>query len=95
MAMRLLVATELRTVHAMRRHFWWYRNILWAEDLPKEMRCSVLCSEHDDISPSDSVLCYVKQGASMVDIDVIDNAHHAQMLFMPSIWRKIVAACRQ
>lgn len=28
-----IVGTELYVNFSLRRHFWWYRNILWAQDI--------------------------------------------------------------
>lgn len=46
-----LVGTELFLNHALRRHFWWYRNIIWAQDMHRAgIPSQVIVSENDEVT---------------------------------------------
>lgn len=42
-------ARELTISHALRRHFWWYNNALWLEDVPAHIGIVVGTSSNDEI----------------------------------------------
>ena len=50
---KYFVAAEVGIANTLHRHFWWYENVLWLEDLParlrKPQRFKVLLAGGDDI----------------------------------------------
>lgn len=52
-------SSEITVSHALRRHFWWYQNVLWLQDV----RCPIVValSENDDIVPSRAIRTYVER----------------------------------
>jgi pimeloyl-ACP methyl ester carboxylesterase len=49
---------EITISNALRRHFWWYENILWLEDLPCDL--IVALPEFDGIIPVDAIKEYLE-----------------------------------
>ena len=49
---------EITISNALRRHFWWYENILWLEDLPCDL--IVALPEFDGIIPVDAIKAYLE-----------------------------------
>ncbi|EKX46261.1 hypothetical protein GUITHDRAFT_107873 [Guillardia theta CCMP2712] len=93
-----LIGSELYLNNALRRNFWWYRNILWAQDLQKQNIPSLVClSEHDEIVPSHAVHRHIEQHASRlgqhncVRSYTMRNANHGQMLFDRDISRDLAS----
>jgi hypothetical protein len=87
-----LIGTEIHVNNALRRNFWWYRNILWASDLQRQRLPALIClSELDTIVPSDAVRRHIEQHAekvgeeNVVDSYVMQGAFHGDMLFNPKI----------
>lgn len=83
-----LVGSELYLNHALRRHFWWYRNIIWAQDMHNEgIPSTVIVSEKDEIVPSAEVAQHIERfnaemkGDSLVKHHIIINGTHGDMLF--------------
>jgi len=69
-----LIGTELFVNHALRRNFWWTRNVLWASDLEENQIKSVIClSEHDEIGPSLQVLAHVREHQRRIENSVVDS----------------------
>jgi len=60
------------------RHFIWYKNIMWADDLPKEGRAVAFLSSNDVIVPSASVRNYLKDHG--VESRWLENCGHAGFL---------------
>ncbi|EKX54917.1 hypothetical protein GUITHDRAFT_99568 [Guillardia theta CCMP2712] len=93
-----LIGSELFLNHALRRNFWWYRNILWAQDLEKHKIPSIIClSERDQIVPSSAVLHHIAEHAaglseaSCVEAYVMGDAKHGQLLFDEEIRNELVS----
>eukprot|EP00960_Hanusia_phi_P076623 768588-Hanusia_phi.AAC.5 len=91
-----LIGSELYLNNALRRNFWWYRNILWAQDLQKQNIPSLVClSEHDEIVPSHAVHRHIEQHASSfgqhtcVKSYTMRNANHGQILFDRDLSREL------
>jgi pimeloyl-ACP methyl ester carboxylesterase len=60
-----IIGSELGVNIALRRNFWWYRNILWASDLQKHALPTVVClSENDEIGPARAVEKHISQHAA-------------------------------
>jgi len=84
-----LVGTELYVNYALRRHFWWYRNIMFAEDMERAGVRSLVClSEKDEIAPAVAVQDHIEQHRRKVGEDkslvrsfMMEDASHGQMLF--------------
>ena len=93
-----LVGSELFLNHALRRHFWWYRNIIWAQDMHREgIPSSVIVSEKDEIVPSAEVALHIERfneemkGDSLVSYYMIQNGTHGDMLFDDSIQEEVLS----
>jgi pimeloyl-ACP methyl ester carboxylesterase len=91
-----LIGTELHINNALRRNFWWYRNIVWASDLQRSGLPSLVClSEKDEIVPTNAVKRHIEQHAKrMGDANVVDSyimhgANHGEMLFDPEVMEQL------
>ena len=51
-------AREVTVAHALRRHFWWYNNALWLEDIPAHIGVVVGVSGNDEIINAAAVYEY-------------------------------------
>lgn len=47
-----LIGTELHINNALRRNFWWYRNIVWAGDLQRQRLPSLVCLSEASAVPT-------------------------------------------
>jgi pimeloyl-ACP methyl ester carboxylesterase len=56
----LAAARELTVSHALRRHFWWYNNTLWLEDVPAHIGVVVGLSSNDEIIHPQAVFEYTE-----------------------------------
>ncbi len=58
-------SSEITVSHALRRHFWWYQNVCWLQDV----KCPVVValSSEDDIVPSRAIRTYVQRHYGMDD----------------------------
>lgn len=52
-------SSEITVSHALRRHFWWYQNICWLQDVSCPL--VVALSSEDDIVPSTAIHYYVQR----------------------------------
>ena len=50
---------EVTVAHTLHRHFWWYNNILWLEDIPKSIGIVVALSGRDEILNPTAIAEYV------------------------------------
>eukprot|EP00290_Baffinella_frigidus_P010471 CAMPEP_0180142584 /NCGR_PEP_ID=MMETSP0986-20121125/15673_1 /TAXON_ID=697907 /ORGANISM="non described non described, Strain CCMP2293" /LENGTH=606 /DNA_ID=CAMNT_0022085821 /DNA_START=19 /DNA_END=1839 /DNA_ORIENTATION=- len=87
-----VVGSELYLNNALRRNFWWYRNILWASDMQKHDVPTLVClSEKDEIVPVRAVLDHLAEHASLhpednlVEPYLMEGANHGEMLFSDEI----------
>jgi len=92
-----LVGSELFLNHALRRHFWWYRNIVWAQDMHDQgIPSMVIVSENDEIVPSAEVAQHVEAfdrkmgGASLVKHTMIEGGSHGDMLFDDDVQDRVL-----
>mmetsp|Transcript_19379 Transcript_19379/g.44843 ORF Transcript_19379/g.44843 Transcript_19379/m.44843 type:complete len:487 (+) Transcript_19379:164-1624(+) len=53
-------ATEIGIANTLRRHFWWFNNCLWLEDIAKEVPVVVHLAENDEVVPVDLVRKYLE-----------------------------------
>jgi pimeloyl-ACP methyl ester carboxylesterase len=78
----------LIAVATLARNFYWFRNILWAEDSP-DKKCSVeILSSNDSIVPSASVRNYLVDKG--IDHVWLDRLGHAGFLKRPTVVEGIV-----
>jgi len=90
-------STEPYIAHYLKRHFWWYRCELWAEDIPPHIDVIVALSMDDEIVDSHLVansLEVQKETAvgGMDNIKVVKlEGHHAKCLYTPSTWSLLTA----
>lgn len=54
-----MASRELTISNMLYRHFWWFRNVLWLEDIPAHIGVVVGVASCDEISKPDSVYEYV------------------------------------
>ena len=100
-----IIGTELGVNIALRRNFWWYRNILWASDLQRHALPTVVClSEHDEIGPAlavdkhiaqHSAACADKRETSCVESYMMQGATHGGFLFDAVMLQKLSARISQ
>jgi len=87
-------SSELYISHYLKRHFWWYRNELWLEEVPKDIKVIVALSRDDEIV--DSPLCeyglarqkYLGEIGDNVSVLIFEGGH-AMMIAMPATWRRL------
>lgn len=80
---------ELYTANTLKRNFIWYDNVLWLDELPKEVVVSL--SSLDDISNAAAVRCYLEEfqrssEGSHVDLKMLwfDGFFHGEMMLTKS-----------
>jgi pimeloyl-ACP methyl ester carboxylesterase len=56
----LTAARELTVSHTLRRHFWWYNNALWLEDVPARIGIVIGVSSRDEIIHPQAVYEYTR-----------------------------------
>ena len=96
-----IIGTELGVNIALRRNFWWYRNILWACDLQKHALPTVVClSEQDEIGPALAVEKHIDQHTaatalegerSVVESYMMHDASHGGFLFSAELLKGLTA----
>ena len=86
------VFRELSLAATLARNFFWFRNILWAEDLPGNKRSVGILSSNDAIVPSASVRNYLVDKG--VDHVWLEGLGHAGFLKRPAILDGIVEQIR-
>ena len=57
---RLMASREITVSHMLHRHFWWYNNVLWLEDLPPNLNMVIGLSGQDEITNPTLIMEYVK-----------------------------------
>lgn len=86
------VFRELSLAATLARNFYWFRNILWAEDLPGGGRSVGILSSNDAIVPSASVRDYLIDKG--VDHVWLEGLGHAGFLKRPAVVDGIVEQIR-
>jgi pimeloyl-ACP methyl ester carboxylesterase len=56
---RIMASRELTVSHMLHRHFWWYNNILWLEDLPLDLNIVVALAGRDEITNPKTIMEYI------------------------------------
>ena len=59
-------SSEITVSHALRRHFWWYQNVTWLQDVTCPL--VVALSSEDDIVPSTAIRAYVQRHYGMWEV---------------------------
>jgi len=59
-------SSEITVSHALRRHFWWYQNVTWLQDVTCPL--VVALSSEDDIVPSAAIRAYVQRHYGMREV---------------------------
>lgn len=79
-------SNEVTISHTLRRNFFWYRNVLWLEDIPKHVGVIIGVGECDEILHSKAVHEYCLNHQNVMErnnIHVLNwpNFSHGQILF--------------
>eukprot|EP00930_Biecheleria_cincta_P096243 TRINITY_DN88114_c0_g1_i1.p1 TRINITY_DN88114_c0_g1~~TRINITY_DN88114_c0_g1_i1.p1 ORF type:complete len:526 (+),score=61.93 TRINITY_DN88114_c0_g1_i1:82-1659(+) len=89
------VAWELYTANTLKRHFMWYNNVCWLDELPEQV--VVALSSHDDICDSHMVRDYLKEHQrngkrSQDELDLLwfDGFLHGEFLLYKSAQLQIM-----
>merc|ERR1712151_354011 len=53
------VRYELFSANVIMRHFYWYHNCLWKDELPQQ--CAVVLSSRDDLLNAHEIRCYLEE----------------------------------
>lgn len=77
------IRSELFLNHALRRHFWWSKNLLWIEDVTHPSH--VFLCEADEVVPTSEVVRYIRTHdfGHHITTEVMDTDWHGQWLFQP------------
>lgn len=57
-AIFLFAATDPTLSHTLYRHFWWYRNVLWFEDIPHNLPVVIGIAGRDEVNNARALLKY-------------------------------------
>lgn len=92
----LFASQEITVSYALRRNFWWYKNLLWLEDVPAHIGVLVGLAGGDEVGNATAMkeyaeACHAKRQASVLDAAPISSVYvdgysHAQMI---SCWKTI------
>jgi hypothetical protein len=84
--------SELHIANTLHRHFWWYENVLWLEDLPPHLQPTstfiVVLAADDDIINVPLVKRYIDK-QDFGSVVVIPGVGHAELL----AWASTTAVC--
>ncbi|ETW02607.1 hypothetical protein H310_06076 [Aphanomyces invadans] len=100
------VSQELHIAHAIRRHFWWYNNILFPEELPRHrethaVAASIFLSSSDQITDAPTVHALLQRGVQLADgrdapiqVTLWSGLTHGEMLLRPHYYSMALASVR-
>ncbi|ETV83255.1 hypothetical protein H257_04026 [Aphanomyces astaci] len=100
------VSQELHIAHAIRRHFWWYNNILFPEELPRhcstnEVAASIFLSSCDQIADTPAVHALLQRGVqanspdephASIRVTMWEGLTHGESLLRPHYYSMALAA---
>ncbi|CAK4269902.1 unnamed protein product [Aphanomyces euteiches] len=96
---------ELGIAHVLRRHFYWYDNLCFPENLPRHpttnnVAATVFLSSHDQVINAPAVYAYLQRGAKLgadavaaedwIETTMWPGFHHGQMLLHKSAQEDIL-----
>jgi pimeloyl-ACP methyl ester carboxylesterase len=58
--LHVMASREITVANALRRNFWWYKNVLWLEDIPSSIGVVVSVAGGDEITKAEAVKEYVE-----------------------------------
>eukprot|EP00479_Gromia_sphaerica_P000482 TRINITY_DN1056_c0_g1_i1.p1 TRINITY_DN1056_c0_g1~~TRINITY_DN1056_c0_g1_i1.p1 ORF type:complete len:215 (+),score=31.03 TRINITY_DN1056_c0_g1_i1:64-708(+) len=76
-----LSTREMNTAYVLTRHFWWYQNTLWFQDIPENMSVSIILSEFDELAPTQDIEKYVMESKAPVNVEILRGLQHGQFLW--------------
>jgi len=82
-------STELGTLTYLRRHFFWYRNEMWLEDVGDDIEVVVFLAAKDEIIHARDVREGIAKCGRKVKVIYCDNLSHAQLLVEPKRWAEV------
>jgi hypothetical protein len=53
-----VAAQEITIAYTLRRNFWWYKNILWLEDIPSSVGVHVSLAGNDEVACAHTIQNY-------------------------------------
>ena len=56
----LVAAQEITIAYSLRRNFWWYKNILWLEDIPSNIGVHVSLAGNDEVACAHTIRDYAE-----------------------------------
>ena len=80
-------STELGMARVFYRHFWWYLNTLWVDELPPH--CTVVLSAEDALVPSGRIKRHLEMYSPHTRVMWMPGFNHAQFLLYPNVIRRI------
>lgn len=57
----IMASREITVSNALRRNFWWYKNVLWLDDVPARIGVLVTLGGNDEVAKTHSIEEYVLQ----------------------------------
>lgn len=88
---------ELFIAHTLARNFWWFQNVIWPEELPKDRVNLVVLSEADQITPAVAIqefLLKEKDGfAPLTHVLMLRDMKHAEFLFQNQARQLVANTC--
>ena len=86
----LVASQEITIAYTLRRNFWWFKNILWLEDIPSNIGVHVSLAGNDEVACSRTIRNYVQicnedrkaqtPDAMSIESTFRDGHSHAQIL---------------
>jgi len=102
----LMASRELTISHTLHRHFWWYNNNLWLEDVPSHIGVVVGLATHDEIINPTAVHEYVRNcdakrrsscssaAVAPIECTVWEGYSHGQILIPTAHQSRLVATVK-
>lgn len=82
----LLATTDPTLSHTLYRNFWWYRNVLWLEDIPRNTPVVIGIAGGDEVNNAAALVHYAKEQtgrdklSAPIDVVYWPEFSHAQIL---------------
>eukprot|EP00656_Telonema_subtile_P039196 TRINITY_DN4432_c0_g1_i3.p1 TRINITY_DN4432_c0_g1~~TRINITY_DN4432_c0_g1_i3.p1 ORF type:complete len:302 (-),score=61.10 TRINITY_DN4432_c0_g1_i3:45-950(-) len=75
---------ELGIASTIHRHFWWFENVLWIEDIPEQLHGSVVVAlgSNDFLVPAAAIQRYLSRRPDVVRLLYVEGGEHVQWLGM-------------